>query len=275
MANNLFIPYIQIKNNSIQLFNIILTNFSKCNLHFSCSKSNCKELTVFGTNLSSTIGYPYYTKKIRQMIDIPDSIMKPLIGILLSDGNITVNNNSKYKENARFRFKQSMKHIEYIYLVFCLMRHYCSSYPYFVKTRINRKDFYGIEIVSRALPCFLKLRNKFYLKGKKIVPIDLYDILTYEGLAHWIMGDGSFVKGGGLYLHTQSFTIEECVFIMNVLCVKFELHTTLHMQRNKPVIYFRVRSVKKLYPYIDKYIIKGMHYKFDYKLMMKEEYNGE
>jgi len=48
-----------------------------------------------------------------------------------------------------------------------------------------------------------------------VVPADLFELLTYEGLAHWIMGDGSFANGA-ITLHTQSFTIKECVFILNV-----------------------------------------------------------
>jgi hypothetical protein len=153
-------------------------------MSYLLDKSNSKELVIYGTNLVSTMDYPYYTKYIKSLINIPIYIMNPLIGILLTDGSITVNKNSKYKENGRFRFKQSIKNLEYVYSVFCLMVHYCSNYPYFVKTRINKKDFYGLEIVSRSLPCFLELRYKFYLNGKKRVPCDLYDILTYEGLAH-------------------------------------------------------------------------------------------
>ena len=55
-----------------------------------------------------------------------------------------------------------------------------------------------------------------YIDGKKVVPSDLYNMLTYEALAHWIMGDGSKVHKG-LTLQTQSFTVQECVFIISIL----------------------------------------------------------
>jgi heme/copper-type cytochrome/quinol oxidase subunit 1 len=182
MANNLYYIathiYMSMKNESENL----LIRFPRSSLNYLPANLECKELVVYGSNLISTVNYPYYTKIVRHMVNIPNSILYPLVGILLSDGSIHVHN--KYRVGGRFTFKQSITRLEYVHMIFCIVSHYCSSYPRFVKTRVNRKDFYGIEITSRSLPCFLELHHKFYLKGKKIVPVDLYDILTYEGIAH-------------------------------------------------------------------------------------------
>jgi hypothetical protein len=45
--------------------------------------NNCQDLVVYGSNLSSTIRYPFYTKITRHMIKIPKNTYNMLIGVKL------------------------------------------------------------------------------------------------------------------------------------------------------------------------------------------------
>ncbi|OUM56055.1 hypothetical protein BVG19_g5720 [[Candida] boidinii] len=120
--------------------------------------------------------------------------------------------------------------------------------------------------MTRALPCITLLRYKFYNGRIKIIPEDIYDYLNYESLAHMIMCDGSLSKGSGIILNLQSFTTKELILLMNVFKIKFDIDCTLHKSRNKYVIYIRTESVKKIYPFIQSYIVGSMKHKFSKKI---------
>jgi hypothetical protein len=196
------------------------------------------------------------------MINIPIEHYSIFIGILLSDAWLQCNAG---KGNARLGLKQTLKNSPYLLDVFFKLSHYCSSYPRITRTTVKGIKHSALQINTRAMPCITELYNMFYVDGVKIVPKDLYNLLTPEALAHWIAGNGS--RGShGVYLQTQSFTIRENVFIVNVLMLKFNLNCSINMQRNQPVIYIAASSVPTLCNLIIPYLHPSMQYKLPRKI---------
>ena len=229
-------------------------------IHSSNSTLNngraCKSLVVYmsPTSLGSTLKYKGFSRKLREMCQIPVHLQSIILGVLLSDGWLYKNKSGK----TLLALKQN--NFEYLWLVYNKFSHYCRSLPSTTKTNVKGKNFTSVMFATRVYPCFTEWYNIFYKEGKKIVPLDLYNMLTYEALAHWIMGDGTKVYKG-LTLQTQSFTVKECVFIISILIHKFNLKCSLHMQRNLPTIYISSKSMEKLRPLILPYICSSMRYK--------------
>ena len=256
----------RIVNKNINTLNL-LERFPRANKNYLPSNKNSTDLVLFGSNFSSTVGYPTYTVIVRHMVKIPNittagrdyELESILIGIIISDGWLSINKSG----NTRLFFKQSLDKLEYFLYVFNKFSHYCSNYPQFhlrAASKLNDKNFTSIYFATRTLPCLTVYYNMFYQKKVKIVPLDLYNLLTYEALAHWICCDGTKTYRG-LTLHTQYFTIKQVVFIVSILIYKFNLKCSIHMQRNQPTIYIGTKSMQKIQPFILPYMCKSMRYK--------------
>jgi|SRR5215469_6794898 len=162
----------------IKIFSWLSKPFSKVCMTENNKNKNystySKALVLYGTNISSTVGSARFTVLERNMIKIPNNILSIYVGILLSDANISKSN----KADARLQFKQTIKHINYFYFVFFKLNHYCSKAPYNVNTIINNKQHKGLGFTTRTLPCITELYNIFYINNKKVVPSNLYNLLT-------------------------------------------------------------------------------------------------
>jgi len=155
-----------------------------------------------------------------------------IYGSLLGDGYLEKGKRSK---NARFKFKQSVRHMSYVkYMLFCLdgfTNGKISIYKSKKPSRVNGKISHSIEhwngefcesatIWSCASDIFTKLHADWYSCGKKIVPSNL--ILNSEILAHWFAEDGTnnvsvIGQSKGASFATNSFTENECEFLSNQL----------------------------------------------------------
>jgi hypothetical protein len=255
-SNLFFSGGVSLSKKSSLKSNNVYSKFPKSNWYYLPANTSCISLVVYGSNLLSTVGYPKITSILRYTVGIPTNLYSVLVGILISDAWLQNNKSG----NSRLAFKQSLSHFKYFYFIFTKFSHYCSAPPKISKTILNNKTFYAISFSTRCYPCFTEVYKLFYKNKVKIVPNNLYDILTYESLAHWLCCDGTKLNNS-IVLQTQSFTIQEVVFIINVLIVKFDIHCTIHMQRNQPILYIKSSSFSKLLPHILPYIPNSMLYK--------------
>ena len=181
-----------------------------------------------------------------------------------------------------------------------MLSHYCNRSPYLRKTSRLGTRLYALEFLTRVLPCFNQLHSLFYYKGIKLIPNNIYEILTILALArgaaprfylnpwnyphhipqrgiggvgvniktHLIMGDG-YVASGGLTLCTNNYSAQDTVRLMNVLIIRYRLKCTVHLKRrpNKNSVEYMIYISKHSMPLLRSIIIPYMHSSMMYKVL--------
>jgi hypothetical protein len=147
-------------------------------LFFICSR------VFFATR--STKGITRLSLSERSGIKLPDEVKEILIGILLGDAHIVRRSPTA---NSRLVYAQTaIKHKEYFDYVFSFFVVYCAN-DYIPQSRLvvdnrTKKTYSAISFTTMQLPCFSEFRELFYdLNKKKIVPENIYELLTPRGLA--------------------------------------------------------------------------------------------
>ena len=262
----------KVKNSSMLNKNLIL--FKKSNLtqffttafkssspskKFDNLSVNSSDLVVWGSNLGLTLG-GRLTRVQANMIKIPFYVQGVMVGLILSDGWMQLPSDSN---NARLCFKQSTEKSLYVLSVFFILSHYCSSFPH--KTTGIRKGnpFSGLAFQTRQLPCITDMYNLFYINKTKVIPSNIYDLLTPVALAHLIMGDGA-AAGKGLVLCTDSFSLEQTTLLLNVLIIKYGLDCTL--RNTSSITSWRIYIKSKSIPNLRFIVLDHMHSSMLYKL---------
>lgn len=240
----------------VRSFSNLLSQYPRSRRNYLPPNTTSTDLVVFGSILPSTIGYPRYTKIIRNMCVFPSKLRSIFVGLVLSDAWLFRKSNG----SVLFGFKQSLRNFAYFWFIFTYFSHQCSSLPCLTITHLKGKVYYGIQFATRVYPFFTPWYNLFYPCSIKVVPLELYYQLDYEALAHWIMSDSSRDRNA-LVLQAQSFSVQEAVLLISILIYKFDLDCSLHMQRGLPVIYISTASMRKLYPFILPYMLPSMLYK--------------
>jgi hypothetical protein len=119
-----------------------------------------------------------------------DYVYQTMTGLLLSDGTLV----KKYIGGGTyFQFAQSIIHSPFIILVHSLfyLAGFCHMPEATVKTAtVNGKKYKYASFNTKSLVDWNILRFQWYPKGIKVIPVNMYDLLTPISLAFWLMGDG-------------------------------------------------------------------------------------
>jgi len=140
---------------------------------------------------------------------MPLQIQSIMVELILSD--VWVIFDTTRSKNALLGFKQSVSHSSYLWFRFNLLSHYCSSYPILVTGVRQGVENLSLQFKTRSIS--MPITELYYLNYPnkvKIIPDNIYDLLTPIALSHWIMGDGVRVSYWFLH-HSRYSSINECV----------------------------------------------------------------
>ena len=223
-------------------------------------------------NLNSSNLKTKLNKVDRSKFNIKSPLNEILVGILLGDGHVQ---KRSLNGNSRFMYGQSslrIHHLNYFKHVLNLFKPYLSeTFKLKEKTfKDNRTNntYKSVNFSTLSLPCFNQYKSLFYKNNKKIVPINIQELLTPIGLAYWIMDDGS-IQNKGLHLNTYAFNSEDVLKLKSTLENMFgnnSLKCSIHKHKKGNRIYIFGESMDILRNNISVHMHEDMLYKLNSNL---------
>ena len=223
--------------------------------------NHSRYLIVWGSFMGSGVGSGRLTREVAEMYMFTNYQFSVVVGILLSDGWVIM---CKGAVNPRLGFKQSLDKSSYVWDVFLTLSPFCQSLPNYLLNKRNKNTYHSFNFFTRSLPCLKELYSLFYCENKKVIPANIYNLLSPVALAHWIQGDGQR-KRSGLVICTDSYTLQDVVRLVNVLIIRYNLICTLiETNPGQYRIYIWQRSMGDLIRIVLPHFNKSMLYKLNY-----------
>ena len=193
-------------------------------------------------------------------LQLSDYQREIVIGLLLGDGHLETQNNSR---TYRLKIEHSNLQKEYVEWLYQIFKDWVLTGPQKKLQVVNgvKYEKYWFSTVSHG--AFRFYAQQFYLERRKILPRLIGKWLTPLAIAIWFMDDGSIKskRHRALILNTQSFTKAELVKLIDILHKKQGIEASLRKQRNLYQLLVTGESAEKLANLIKPYILPSMQYK--------------
>jgi hypothetical protein len=226
-------------------------------------------LDLFGPNsiykkslsLKSSLAFilPNYSPKTR-IGPHNEDIISVIVGSLLG----TSHAERLPSGGVRLRFKQSIKHTDYLFWLFNFFkeRGYCSNnLPVIFKQDLGEEFHKFYRFNTYAYSSWIGFYKLFYTSSKKkVIPKNIDKYLTPLALAIWIMENGTF-KYPGVRIATNCFKKQEVELLVQALNTKFNIKSTLYKNNNNYQLYIKGESISLLKEIVLPYRLPSMFYK--------------
>lgn len=186
-----------------------------------------------------------------------------IIGSLLGDGTLRIGEGAV---NANFKVEHGLQQKDLVFWKYEILKSWVSTEPKISYRYDPNGNKYAKSWWFRTIrhPELLKLRNKFYKDGIKIIPNDIVKLMDNFAVACWIMDDGSYSRSA-IDISTYSFSLGDIYKIIELFSKKFGVVAKYFRDRDKGYrMYFSVSETKKVIEFIKPYIIPSMEYKIGY-----------
>ncbi len=182
-----------------------------------------------------------------------------IISCLLGDGRLECRSKNG---TARLRIHHGEKQKNYVFWKYDIFKNIVNSKPKRIVWKDKKRDINNISwyFHTSTIKELGNLHSLFYNNDKKILPKNLYNLLTPLSLAIWTMDDGDNDKNSIRY-NIQSFSYREQRMLIELLKKKYQLKSNLNKDRNSYRLRVNKESKTKLIKLISPFIIHSMKYK--------------
>jgi recombination protein RecA len=178
-----------------------------------------------------------------------------LIGTLLGDGSLAMQGHHArvfVKHKAAQRSLAEFKRVAF--------SRFTSMRLHEFDQQLRGKRYPCVQFVTRTNPVFTVWRRRFYAGGRKIVPIDVSELLTPLAAAVWFMDDGS-ADHTGVTLQTHSFSEVEVQRLRAALSERFDIVATVRENKRRLILYIGKRELPIFAGIVRPFVLPDLEYK--------------
>jgi LAGLIDADG DNA endonuclease family len=202
----------------------------------------------------------------RELPKLNGFLEEVLIGILLGDGHLEKRGQNS---NALLTITFAVRYIllaQYIYGLFVFFVNKKGFRFSEVKSGTGSKLFGRITVRTVNLPLFTYYHNMFYRsidnKYIKIIPLNIFDLLTPVSLAFFLMGDGNYntVKKV-IRIYTNSYTKSEVELLSKAITEKLGIRNRVEKEKLNYIIAIPTSQVPLVQDLVKEHIHPSFYYR--------------